>query len=348
MKPRAIHQILPYLGYGDAIGNLAFELRGVLRAWGYTSEIFAEVCEPRLARECRPLSDYRRFSNAENFLILHYSVGGAANRFVLDVPDRVIVYYHNITPPHFFYAINGDLARRLQEARRDLPLLRERATAIADSPYNQRELEALGFHVLGVTPPILSFAHLPSPSDHHATTDWLFVGRMSPNKCVHDVIRAFHYYHTRLDANAHLWLVGSAEGMSEYVRALERLVARLKLERAVTFAGHVEEVGVYYQKAGVYVSMSEHEGFGIPLVEAMHCGVPVLAFAATSVPETLGDAGVLIQRKDFPVIAELAHEIVTNETLRARIVQCQRARVAAFAPENVCAQLQKCFELVWR
>jgi len=347
--PRQIHQMLPFFGYGDAIGNHALALRRVLREWGYASEIFAEVWEPRLKGECHPYQAYRAFSHPDNVLILHYSVGGQVNRFVMNPPDRVVLYYHNITPPHFSYAVNGDLARHLQEAQRDLPRLIEKASAIADSPFSQQELERIGLRVLGVVPPILSFEHLQPSHPNRAESNgtmWLHVGRLAPNKCIHDTIKAFYFYHTWIERCSRLLLVGSAEGMQEYVDALQRLVARLGLQDAVIFTGRVEDVGAYYQMADVYISMSEHEGFCIPLVEAMHCDVPVIAYASTSVPFTLGEAGVLIRRKEYPVIAEIAHEVVTNDALRARLINCQRERAAAFAPDVVRDELRKCLDKV--
>ena len=350
--PRQVHQILPFFGVGDAIGNHALGLQCVLREWGYQSEIFAEVWEPRLAGKCRPYHAYRQSSHPDNLLILHYSVGAQANQFVLSLPDRVVIYYHNITPPHFFYAVNGDLARRLHEARRDLRLWRGRASAIADSPYNQAELEQMGFRVLGVAPPILSFEHLSTTrvtqaglTSAKSEITWLHVGRLAPNKCIHDIIKAFYYYHTWITPRSHLLLVGTAEGMDVYVDALHRLVIRLDLEAAVVFTGRVEDVGPYYQMADVYVSMSEHEGFCIPLVEAMRYGVPVLAYASTGIPSTMGDAGVLIEQKEYPVIAEIAHEVITNDSLRTRLVKCQRERLAAFAPDVVRDEFRKCLDL---
>lgn len=351
MQPRAIHQILPYFGYADAIGNLALMLRRVLREWGYPSEIFAEVWEPRLAKECRPHYAYRQFSHSDNLLILHYSVGGQVNQFVLNLPDRVVIYYHNITPAHYFYAVNGDLARRLEEARRDLPLFVEKAFAIADSPFNQHDLEQMGFRVLGVVPPIFSLEHMPSSrltqidlTWDNSETRWLHVGRLAPNKCIHDIVKAFYFYHTWITPRSRLLLVGTIEGMQEYVDALHRLVARLGLDDAVVFTGRVENVKHYYQMADVYISMSEHEGFCIPLIEAMRCDVPVLAYASTSVPSTLGDAGVLVRRKEYPIIAEIAHEVIANDSLRTRLVSRQRERLAAFAPDVVRAQFRECLD----
>ncbi|MBI5652661.1 MAG: glycosyltransferase [Chloroflexi bacterium] len=349
MNWRAIHQLLPFFSRGDAIGNLALATREVLRAWGFQSEIFAELWEPVLAKECRPLEVYR--SRPDNLLILHYSVGGQSNRFVLNVPDRVVVWYHNITPPRFFYAVNGDLARRLQDARRDLALLANKATAMADSAFNQDELTQIGFRVLGVVPPILSFDHLRASDtmrEARAASNWLCVGRIAPNKCIHDIIKAFYFYHARIQPDSRLWLVGSDEGMAEYARALTRLVARLSLDDAVVFAGRVDRVGDYFRNADIYISMSEHEGFCIPLVEAMHCDIPILAYASTGVPDTLGGVGVLIREKNYSMIAELAHQIISDTSLRARLIARQRERLAAFAPEIVRAHLRACLERAYQ
>jgi L-malate glycosyltransferase len=352
-----VHQILPFLTHGDAIGNLALELRRLLRSWGYLSEIFAENWDPQLAKECRPFGEYNRQSDPDNILILHYSTGGQVNRFVRNLKDRVIIYYHNITPSHYFYWANGTLAQELKEARRDLECLAGTVPAICDSPYNQQELEELGFRVLGIVPPILSFAHLethsddasPFPSHSSSTTphpvNWLHVGRLAPNKCIQDIIKAFYYYHTWITPHSHLWLVGSGEEMQPYVNDLQDLVTKLDLGAAVTFAGHVDQLAPFYRMADVYISMSEHEGFCIPLVEAMYLDVPVVAYASTGIPFTLDRAGVLVRQKSYWVIAEMIHEIIMNDPLRKRLIQIQRARLSAFEPDTVRAHFRTCLEL---
>lgn len=356
---RQIHQILPTLAYGDAIGNQVLELRRLLREWGYTSEIFAEHWHSRLAGECHPYEEYRRYSHPDNLLILHYSIGGAVNRFVLGLPDHRVLYYHNITPAHFFYRVNGEMARWLSEARQDLALFANNTPALAASPYNQQELEGLGFRVLGSAPYILTFEQLDSGATSagaakirqrfgkSGTIDWLFVGRLVPNKCIHDIIKTFYYYHKWIESNSRLVLVGSGEGAESYVADLYRLVTRLGLDGVVIFAGHhaaADGLAAFYRMADVYISMSEHEGFCIPLIEAMHFDIPVVAFASTGVPYTMGNAGVLFRRKDYPLIAETVHEIITNQPLRERLVTVQRARVDTFAPEKTRAQFRACLE----
>jgi glycosyltransferase involved in cell wall biosynthesis len=255
--------------------------------------------------------------------------------------------------------VNGALAQELKEARRDLDKLAGSVSAICDSPYNQRELEEKGIRVLGIVPPILSFSHLDRGLDHdnvqvgirpesQDTINWLHVGRLAPNKCIQDIIKAFYYYHKWITPESRLFLVGSGHGAQPYVDDLQRLVARLGLVEAVIFTGLVEQVAKFYHMAHVYISMSEHEGFCIPLVEAMYCGLPVIAYASTGIPFTMGDAGALIRRKEYPLVAEVVHEIVTNALLRSRLVEGQRARLAVFAPDATYVKLRACLDSIAR
>ncbi len=345
-KPHAIHQILPTLGFGDAIGNQVLELKRLIRRGGYESEIFVEHYDPRLASECRHYGQYHRYSHERNLLMLHYSIGGAVNRFVLNLPDRLILYYHNITPARFFYRWNGDMALRLKEARRDLVSLAGKVPVIVGSSYSKQELESLGFKVVGIAPYILSFeqldASLNAPSatmlkqrfGDQDTVDWLFVGRLAPNKCINDIIKCFYYFHHWMDAKSRLLLVGTREGAESYVSHLYRLVTRLDLDGAVVFTGQVDSPAVFYKMADLYISMSEHEGFGMPLLEAMHYDVPVLAYASAAVPEIMGNAGVLFREKKFPMIAEMANEIISNSVLRQRLLTTQREHLDQFSPEE--------------
>lgn len=353
--PAAIHQLLPTLGYGDAIGNHVLALQALLRAWGYRSEIYAERWHPKLADVCRPYTEYHRVQHADNLALLHYSIGGEINDFAQSLPDRVLLYYHNITPAHYFYRFNGELARQLQQARTALSRLATRFPAIAASSYNASELLAMGFQVLGVAPYLVRFDDLDAGKQSTGAATirarygecsgktWLYIGRLAPNKCIHDVITAFYYYHTWMQPDSRLLLVGTGEGLEPYVDDLYRLVTRLGLDGAVAFAGHhgaADGLAVFYDLAHVYVSMSEHEGFCIPLVEAMHYDVPVVAHAATGVPDTMGDAGILIKQKHPAVIAEIIHELLCAPELHAAILAGQRARLDAFAPARTQAALQ--------
>ncbi len=359
MNFRAIHQALPTLGHGDAIGNQVLHIQALLRARGYASEIFAERWDPRYADRCKHFSSYAPHSHADNLLLLRYSIGGEINEWAKRQPDHLGLIYHNITPAHFFVGVNDALAQSVAEARNQLSDFKA-YPAIADSPYNQLELESLGFRVLGVVPPVIDLAKLDaelvSPGASHieklfgkrgtpGTIDWLFVGRHVPNKGLHHLIKAFYCFHTFIQPNSRLLFVGNSGGMEPYVDSLYDLVTQLGLDGSVIFAGAVPEgLPAFYKMADLYVSMSEHEGFCVPLVEAMHYDVPILAYDSTNVPYTLGDAGVLVKQMDYRMIAELAHEMTSNATLRNQIIQTQRTRLPAFAPELVAAQLFDCLE----
>jgi len=331
----AVHQILPTLNFGDAVGNQALRLRALLRQWGYASEIFAEAWDERRAADCHLYTRYRRFSHANNLLIFHFSIGSQLPDFLRGLPDHIVVYYHNITPAHFFYRYNGALARLLEEGRQQLSALAKSYPAIAGSEFNAQELRALGFVVVGLTPYTLSLEHSIVPASSAPldprfvktdTLDWLYVGRLAPNKCIQDLLQAFYFYHYWINRRSRLMLVGPAHVFREYVNELYALVTHLDLDGAVVFTSLVEDPAPFYQQSDVFITLSEHEGFCVLLVEAMQYELPILAFASTAIPETLGRSGVLIREKNFPLIAEMVHEVTTNVELRRKLIQTQHQR----------------------
>jgi glycosyltransferase involved in cell wall biosynthesis len=168
------------------------------------------------------------------------------------------------------------------------------------------------------------------------------VGRPVPNKRQDDVIRVFAHYRQRFAPTARLILVGGSDEANDYVEDLRQLVRRLDIRRHVTFTGLVDDrqLVAYYRVAQVFVSMSEHEGFGVPLLEAMYFDLPVIAYAAAAVPYTLGQAGILVHEKNFSTIAELVHRIISDEPYRAQILAAQRRRLKDLAPQKVKAMLR--------
>jgi glycosyltransferase involved in cell wall biosynthesis len=352
-----IHQMLPTLTVGDAIGNQVLAIRGLLRDAGHDSEIFAERWHPDLAGACRHYDEYGKVSGRDNLLLLHYSIGGPSNTYALGLPDRVMLMYHNITPARFFQATNAEFANQLREARAGLKALAQRLPAIAASEYNQAELQGLGFNVIGVAPYIVvrdqlaageqsaGAARVRSKYGKRGTQDWLYVGRLAPNKRIEDLIKAFYYHRTWIESQSRLLLVGTGDGNETYVDALYRMVSAFGLDGQVAFCGHwtaEDGLAAFYRMADVYVCMSEHEGFCIPLIEAMGFDVPVLAYAAAGVPYTLGDAGILFGRKDHAAVAEMAHELTTDPRLRATIIAGQRARLSAYDPAMARRQALAC------
>jgi glycosyltransferase involved in cell wall biosynthesis len=332
--PVAIHQVLATLGYGDAIGHEVLGIQRVLRGAGYESEIFVQTAEWRVEDLTLDYRDLREASHPDNILIHHFSIGSRASRLAYALPDRMVLIYHNITPPEYFVDINKELVRLCFRGRRELALYRSRCDlALGDSEYNRQELDALGFAPSGVLQVVPGFDHLAGPPDYTIAGDFddgwvnvLFVGRVIPNKRFEDVIRAFHAYQTYFNPRSRLLLVGSHAGFDRYVTMLHGFIGRLGT-RDVHLIGHVsnEELVAYYEIADVFLCASEHEGFCVPLVESFHMGVPVIAYASTAVPSTLDGAGVLYSDKHPIHVAALLNEVVDDSRLRDRIVAGQDA-----------------------
>ena len=339
----AIHQVLATLGYGDAIGNEVMGIQRVLREAGYESEIFAQTADPRLEDLTLGYMDLREASHPDNILIHHFSIGSRVSRLAYALPDRMVLIYHNITPPEFFVDVNKELVRLCFRGRRELALYKTRCDlALGDSEYNRQELDALGFSPTGVLDVVPGFDHLRGPANYALAgafaDDWvnvLFVGRVIPNKKFEDVIRAFHAYKTFFNPRSRLLLVGAHSGFERYVTMLHRFIARLGT-RDVHLVGHVsnEELTAYYELADIFVCASEHEGFCVPLVESFHMGVPVIAYAASAVPSTMDGAGILYTNKDPMHMAALINAIVGDHQLSDSIVEGQYAALERLEAKN--------------
>lgn len=332
--PPAVHQVLATLGYGDAIGHEVLGIQRVLRGAGYESEIFVETADSRLEDLTVDYRDLPEASHPDNLVIHHFSIGSRASRVAYALPDRMALVYHNITPPEFFIDVHPLLVQLCYLGRRELGVYRNRVEiGLGDSEFNRQELADLGFPHTAVLPVVPDFTHLAgAPNVMQAGTfddDWvnvLFVGRMIPNKRIEDVIRAFHAYKRWFNPRSRLLLVGSHGGFERYLAMVHDFVARIGATD-VHFMGHVtnEELTAYYGIADVFLCASEHEGFCVPLMEAFHMGVPVLAFAATAVPATMDGGGILYHRKDPVEIAGLIDAVVANARLREEVLDRQDA-----------------------
>jgi len=335
-----IHQLLAGFTFGDAISNYARELQKIIRSWGHPSEIFVapNAIEPKVRHLCRPLSEHASVSRKGNILIYHFSIGSAASAYYASAPDARVMIYHNITPARFFSVLNPELAALLGEGRREMEQLRGATElALAVSEYNRRELAAAGFGRTGLIPLTLDWSSLDgSPSRslllkyRSARDSLVFVGRLVPNKKFEDLLKAFYYYKL-LKPAARLFLVGKETGQEAYAEYLRAVIRELEL-RDVVFTGHIShrEWLAYYRLGRVFLCLSEHEGFCLPLLEAMHFGLPVMAYAAAAVPDTMGGAGILIREKNYPEIAEMASALCNDLRLREAVLKRQRERVAAF------------------
>lgn len=350
---RPIHQFIPLLTYGDAMSNHAIELRKVFGRWGHPSEIYVETCDRRVARHCQHYTTYH--DDPGDILIYQYGLGSSLTDFLASRLGRTILYYHNVTPPEFFELGDPEFAATLRQGRDDLCRLAERVKGVlTDSEYNRQDLLRMGFGSVTVMPLLLDLATLEASANCAAgrrtrnqfnddCVNILFVGRLSPNKRQEDLLQALAYYRAVIDTRVRLLLVGGWRNF-RYRARLEVLAEHLNVAPYVHFSGHLEMeagFGGYYGAATVFLSLSEHEGFGIPLVESMHFNVPIVAYASSAVPETLGGCGLLVTQKRYDVIGELIHLLAVDSTFRDQVVRAQRKRLADFRRDVVEAQIRQ-------
>jgi glycosyltransferase involved in cell wall biosynthesis len=348
----AIHQFVPTLAPRDAVGTHYLGVQAALREAGYRSEIYALEAKDefrRLARPYRSFGDRRGRRNGtggeDTWLLYHSSVGSPVADFVAQRPEPLIIDYHNITPPSFFYRWEPVVAGTLSLGRRQLArLAAQTRLGLADSTYNASELTEFGYAKTAVVPILLDIEALDGvdpdrsvlanlkAAERGGGKAWLFVGRLAPNKAQHDLVKAFAAYRRFHDPKGRLYLVGGSSSHS-YRTALHEFVDALGLHDAVEFTGPVSDavLRAYYEACDVLVVCSEHEGFCVPLLEAMHRGVPIVAYASTAVPETVGDAAVLLDSKRPSVVAAAAARVLEDESLRNRLIEAGAARIAEFS-----------------
>jgi L-malate glycosyltransferase len=339
-----IDQLTSGFSTGDAISGDIRQWQAAFKRWGHESDIFVDprYASPKLRGICRDYREYPKLDSAENILFFHFSIGSRFYEMLQNLKCRKVMKYHNITPAKFFAGIDQRVAESLDKGREELKRFATVTDlALGDSEYNRCELEDAGYKNTGVVPILLdlnSLDHKPDPDvmklGATAFTNIIFVGRIVPNKKYEDIIKCFYYYQKTINNASRLFLVGSYEGTQNYYTYLKAMVNELGLNNVI-FTGHVsdEEWAAYYRLADIFLCMSEHEGFCIPLVEAMHRGIPAVAYRAAAVGETLGDSGVLFAEKRYEEIAETIHLLTTDKPLRQRIINGQKKRLEDFAPK---------------
>jgi glycosyltransferase involved in cell wall biosynthesis len=351
-----VNQWVPAAHRGDAIGDSARRVRSLLRDLGHASEIYALTVDEDLAGDVCPFTDDS--ARRGDVTIFHYALPSAMTDAFAALPRGRVLQYHNVTPPQFFADYDAGIFRLASLGREEIHRLAGHTdVALGDSDYNRRELEGFGFTNTGVFPIAVDFDRIrnspPRPALEEVLNDglmnFLFVGRIVPNKRIEDHIRLAEHYKRYVDTEYRFIFVGRTEGVPRYYDAIRALVAEYRMpEDRFIFTGPVpdEDLVTYYRTARVYISLSEHEGFCVPLLEAMAADVPVLAYASTAVPDTLGGAGVLFSPKDLEFAAELLGELAYNDELRAQVIQRQRRRLADFGDGRLKTQLMRILSMV--
>lgn len=354
---RRVDQWVPALHRGDAIGDSTLLMREALRSWGYRSDVYTFNQDPGVSAIA---FDHWSEGTADDVVIFHYPLVSPMNDPFIRLGSKRVLLYHNITPPHFFKDWDHEICRLLNQGLNGLdPLVPGTALALGDSDFNRQELARRGFANTAVLPIAMDFDRYQRPGTPalkkrlaDSRTNILFVGRLAPNKRHDNLLKVLAYFKKNISTAVRLLAVGKyprrETGNGEpveahYLDSLIRLYSDLGVEPAdVVFTDGVshEDLLAYYESAHVFVSMSEHEGFGVPLVEAMLKRVPIVAYSGTAVGETLGTAGLQFDHQGVAEFAEAAALLATPGPARDRVLQVQDARVRDFATETTLARLR--------
>jgi glycosyltransferase involved in cell wall biosynthesis len=334
-----VHQFVPMLHRRDAVGEHVLAVQSLLVASGVSSRIYVDRPDPETAPLTRPYRAYEDDAVPGDVLVYQLATGSEIAGWLAGRSEPLVVDYHSVTPPDHFMAWNNPVARLQVVCLAELRSLASRATlGIADSVMTVRELEAAGYRRTTVAPVLVASRHLGEPdpamledlrSDGDVRT-WLSVGRLAPHKAHHQVIAALFAQVMGGGEPTRLVLVG-APTEPHYAAALRRYAALLGLAGSVRLLSGLTdgELAACYEVADVLVMASDHEGFGVPLVEAMRQRVPVVAFDAGAVAESLAGAGVLVDDKRPCSLAATIDGVIADRDRSARLVEAGTARVAA-------------------
>jgi L-malate glycosyltransferase len=345
---KAIHQFVPTFEPG-AVGAHTIELQRLIREdLGLESEIFAELTKPPFQDRARPFREYGRRLPASDGDILLYqmAIGSNVADFLVQRHERLVVNHHNLTPAWFIEPWEPGVSYGTSWGEVQLRELASRTElAIPVSAFNERDLVGAGYARTAIAPVLVDYEAMAAEVDaglverlcekkQEGGPDWLFVGRVSPHKCQHDIVKAFAAYRRVYDPRARLWLVGSSSS-DTYVDALQRFITALGLEEAITITGGLSMAGLeaHYRTADVFVCLSDHEGFCTPLIEAMRHEIPVVAFASSAIPETMGSppAGVLLSAKTPALAAAGVHRLLDDQGVRGAAIAAGRKRAEHFS-----------------
>ncbi len=346
---KAIHQFLAGFNKSDAISNEAIVIQKLFRDWGYESEIFSEAKRilPELQKYAHDISEYQ--PNEEDIVLLHLSIGSPINDIFNEISCKKAILYHNVTPAHYFEIVEKKTSYNLAKGREQAKKLANTASInMADSKFNADELLEIGFKDVKVLPLLLDQEKLDHKPDKKILdqfdddiTNILFVGRCAPNKKIEDLLSAFHYYQKTVNPESRLIHVGSFAGVEQYYFTLLAKTSELELTN-VHFAGTATQAQLtaFYKSADVFLCMSEHEGFCIPILEAMYHKTPVMAYASSAVPETMNGAGIIFQEKKFDQIAEMIERVTNDKEFRSAVLKKQEERITRYMNTDLETELK--------
>lgn len=348
-KKIRIIQMMPSISMGDAVSNDALALKNVLKELDYDTAIYAECIDCRFTDgDIKFCSELKKLS-PKDIIIYHLAIGSDVNYKFQQLPGRKIIIYHNITPYQYFEGYNSSSCNLCREGIEQTKELAKTAEyCLADSEFNKQCLIELGYKCkIDVLPILIPFSDYEKQPNQKIVnrygdkeyTNILFTGRIAPNKKHEEVIKTFYHYQKYYNNKARLFLVGSYQGMELYYRELKCFIKENHISN-VYFTGHIpfDEILAYYRIADVFLCQSEHEGFCVPLVEAMYFDLPIVAYNSCAIPGTLGGSGILLNSKNSLEAAAMVDRLVRDETLRNKVLCSQRERLKDFAYDTIKEQ----------
>ena len=331
---RTIHQFHSGSATGDAVTNSLLLIQTQLRKLGYRSDIFVQHRDPVLAGALRLIDEIP--AGDDHIMIVHHSMGHDGLDTILSSGAPKILYYHNITPEEYLPDIltlrhYGALGRKQLTQLRGFTL-----SALAASEFNAIELRQAGFRAVEACTLLFDLDTMRATAGRAAPRTCftvLFVGRVIESKGQADLIDAFAHFKARFEQPARLVLVGRTDSPGNYLAELDARIRAHGLQAAVVVTGPLPDAALkqYYEQADLYVSLSHHEGFGVPLAEASAHGIPVLAWPAGAVGYVFPGTAGLLSSRDPAYVAGRMLAIAEDQSARTGLVQDQAAALDRFA-----------------
>lgn len=343
---------MPAFHYGDAIGNSAWCLHEFLLEQGIDSRIIGLTIDENMKGKAAFFRDYKE--NPASLKILHYAIPSQLTDFFLQAKGKKVMVYHNVTPSHFFADFSVDLVKFTHEGRVHLERLSDCFDiSIAVSNYNAGELKALNFNNVKVFPLMIrldDYAKPHSAAYYNLLKDErkniIFVGRITPNKKIEDLIKILFFYKKYLSPSVRLIIAGNPATLPKYFYAVRDLASRFYLSSDdIVFTGHIrfDELLSVFKLGDLYISMSEHEGFCLPLIESCYFRIPLIAYDACAISETLRGAGVLVKEKNYEYIAALAEQVMYDDELNKKLKSLEERRIKEYRED---ARPEKLLEIL--
>lgn len=347
-KPRII-QLVSSLNFGDAVGNDALAIKHMLEGAGYATAIFTFAVHPKIKEENVYNIDLLPELTEDDIIIYHYASEDGFQKLIEETTAKVVLRYHNVTPPEFFHGYDEKAETITRKGLAQIKSMRDAIDyGIVVSDFNKKDLIDMGYQCpISVIPILIPFKDYERQPDENVIsrysdgkTNIVFVGRIVPNKKIEDVIACFAAYKENYNSTARLFLVGNYQETDRYYQYLQEYIKKCGVEDVI-FPGHIafDAILAYYKIADVFLCMSEHEGFCVPLVEAMFFETPIVAYASTAIPGTLGGSGVLVETKEPEMVAETMNQVMQDTEYRSEILKKQNERLKDFAYESIRGQI---------